>query len=63
MSLRACQPDVAQHAVVEPRQLPFASAPARLAPQRIDHMVMEEAGETGEESVQRPIAGTAVDCS
>jgi hypothetical protein len=59
MNLGAHQADVAQQAVVEPRQLPLAGARARAAPHRIDHTVTDEAGEAGQESAQpRPAAHT-----
>jgi hypothetical protein len=42
MNLGAHQADVAQQAVVEPRQLPLAGARAGAAPHRIDHTVTDE---------------------
>jgi hypothetical protein len=45
--LRPSEPDVAQHTVVEPRQLPFAGVPARVASHRIDHPVMDAPDQSG----------------
>jgi hypothetical protein len=55
MDLRPRQADVAQQAVVELCQLLRPGPPARLAPHRIDHMVIDEARGTSEESAQGPI--------
>jgi hypothetical protein len=56
MSLRACQADVAQQVVVEPPELPFARAGARVAACRVDQAFMDDMGETGKESGQSPVA-------
>jgi hypothetical protein len=56
MSLRPGQADVAQQALVEPRQLPRAGAPASAASHRLNHRLVDEANGTGNESGQRPVA-------
>jgi hypothetical protein len=47
-NLRTSEPDVAQHTVVEPRQLPFAGVPAHVASDRIDHPVTDALDQPGE---------------
>jgi hypothetical protein len=59
-NLRASEPDVVQQVVVEPRQLPFAGVPARVASYRIDHPVMDALDQTGEERAQTPFAACAM---
>jgi hypothetical protein len=59
-NLRASEPDVVQQVVVEPRQLPFAGVPARVASHRIDHPFMDALDQIGEESVQTPFAACAM---
>jgi hypothetical protein len=56
MSLRACQADVAQQVVVEPPELPFARAGARVADRRVDQAFMDDMGETGKDSGRSPVA-------
>jgi hypothetical protein len=47
-NLRTSEPDVAQHTVVEPRQLPFAGVPAHVASDRIEHPVTDALDQPGE---------------
>jgi hypothetical protein len=55
-NLGATQADVAQQAVVEPRQLARAGAHTRATPHRIDHRFIDEANRAAKASGQSLIA-------